>query len=360
MLGRRSNSTGLYFVKSLLASAVIATGLSFATLAPSPVWAQSSTNAQIEALNEMVAWTQASAQIQTDLMSLFSADMMGEMYAVLNAGDMDEIARFGQRFEAQRQAVLTRAEQQMNALPKPERWNIDPSLFSRQESATYRAALGQYNSMQETYDEYAKMSGGMSDMFINLETMDEDALLQLQQVQVRSSIRMIEIENRQIDGYLIAIEPENPNHQFQKVVKQFNIATIPEIEWSAEANTDLATRQSYGREMRDALLPIGPLIRQGRANMVRQIADLEAAGRGALSPADAELLPKVIRLYESFEETFDIEEKILTSSMSSARLYLSDESDDAISARIDENDLAFFALLEDRARIFDARLSMLE
>jgi len=72
------------------------------------------------------------------------------------------------------------------------------------------------------------------------------------------------------------------------------------------------------------------------------------------------MIPIIIKLYENFEQTFEVETKILKTMQSSYELYTSDKTDEEIQPTIDENDLAFFRLIETRAEFMQYRLSLLQ
>jgi len=314
---------------------------------------------QIESLQDMANWMQSITTIQVDLSSMFSADAMTNMYSVLNSGDIDEMRRLGQQFEAERQVVLARARRQIDELSPPEKWNIDRSLFSRQESAIYSAAKQQFNDLQETYSLFSGLTESLSDILTKPEELDDDALNDLVTVQHQASIRLIEMENNQVDRYLVAIPKDNPNHQFQKIVKQFNLASIQELKISLLDN-DLPNRHAYARKIKDELDEIRPLIRKGQKQARIQLKQLENVNTQSLSESDRVMLPILVKLYENFEETFDVELKLLEAMQNSQTQYSSDKSDEEIEPFIDENDLNFFHHIETRTELMQYRISLLQ
>ena len=72
------------------------------------------------------------------------------------------------------------------------------------------------------------------------------------------------------------------------------------------------------------------------------------------------MVPIVIKLYQNFEDAFEVEAKMLDAMQSSHKLYLSDKTDEEIEPFIDENDLNFFRLTETRAEYMQYRLSLLQ
>lgn len=334
-------------------------GLLSAGLLTSPVFIETAAaETQIESIQDMAEWMQSITTIQIDLTSLFSADAMTNMYSILNAGDADEMQLLGQKFEAERQVVLARARRQIDELSPPEKWNIDRSLFSRQESAIYSAAKKQFNSLQETYSLFESLTETLSEI-LNDPDLDDDGIEQLLKVQHKASIRLIELENEQIDGYLAAIPRNNPNHQFQKIVKQFNLAAIRELKITLLDN-EIVNRHAHARALGSELKKIRPLILEGQKNARTQLNKMENLETQSLSASNRVMVPIVIKLYQNFEDAFEVEAKMLDTMQSSHKLYLSDKTDEEIEPFIDENDLNFFRLTETRAEYMQYRLSLLQ
>jgi len=333
--------------------------LSFGSVA-SPVFAEpASAQSQMESIQDMAVWMQSMTTIEVDLASLFSADSMSNLFAAIDSSDNSEIKRFGRQFEAERQVVLARARGQIAELEAPEKWNIDRSLFSRQDTAIYKAAKNQFDGLQESYQLYENLTKSFSDILNNPENLDGAGLEELLIVQHQAGVRMIELENRQIDGYILAIPKDNPNHQFQKIVKQFNLATIPELEISTFENT-LEERRIFAKDMGRELGKIRPLILEGKRNAQTSLKNLERLSTQRLSPENRIMVPISIELYKSFGETFEVETQMLNAMNASYELYLSDKSDEEIQSSIDENDLAFFRLVQERTKLMQQRLSLLQ
>jgi hypothetical protein len=342
-------------MKPIFLAIILSTGVLTSPAFVQPAFAQT----QTEAIQDMASWMQSAMTIQTDMMDLFSADAMSNMYSVINAEDVAAMQRFGQHFEAERQAVLARARLQIENLSPPEKWNINRSLFSNQDKAIYKAAQKQYQSLKETYSLFDTLTKSLSDILINPDGLDDTALESLVDVQYQASVRLIELENEQVDGYLDAIPKNNPNHQFQKIVKQFNLAAIPEMNITMLA-TDLNERQAYAKAMGIELEKIRPLIRKGRKNATTEIKKIRRLEGQNMSAADRKMMPVIIKLYEGFNEAFAVEAKMLDAMRRSHKLYLSDKSDEEIEPYIEENDLIYFGLLETRAELMQYRLSLLQ
>ena len=334
-------------------------------LALSPVlahssFAQSKTESTISAIQDMATWSQQALAIQTGMMDLFTQDLMEELYAVLNSENADEIERFGQNYEAQRQVVLARAKLQIDALPAPEKWDIDPSLFSKTESGLYRAAKKQYESMGEMYSEFTKMSGALTNVLVNYDSNDLDALESINEIQLKSAKKLIELENQQVDGYIAAIPKNSPNHQFQKIIKQINLITLAEMDVSYAWDYDLEYRQDVGRKMRYQAEPVPGLIQSGRINTKNQVRELNAIPLKNASSQEKVFIEKAIEITALFDQAFDVEDKILKNLNSSATLYMSNASDDEIEGQIDEINLEFIRLVDERADLMQRRLTMLQ
>jgi len=343
-------------MKRILLAGLICFGTFTSPLLAPPAIAQT----QFESIQDMANWMQEITTIQVDLSNLFSADAMTEMYSILNTGDLDDMRRLGQQFESERQAVLARASHQIKAISPPEKWNFDNARFSKQETQIFQAAKKQYSSLNETYKLFDTLTETLSDILNNPEDFDDEALDELFAVQQQASIRLVELENEQIDGYLVAIPKDNPNHQFQKVVKQFNLASIPELKISILDN-ELDLRRAYAEDMKSELKTIGPLIQSGRKNMQTQLKQFRVLiSRPGLSQADKNSLELVIGLYESFDDSFEVESKLLDALESSYELYITDKSDEEIEPFIDDNDLTYFSLIENRTELVQYRLSLLQ
>ena len=334
-------------------------------LALSPVFAnssfaQSKTESSISAIQDMAEWSQQALAIQTGMMDLFTQDLMEELYAVLDSENTDEIERFGQNYEAQRQVVLARAKSQIDALPAPEKWDIDPSLFSKTESGLYRAAKKQYGSMGEMYSEFTKMSGALTNVLVNYDSNDLDALESINEIQLKSAKKLIELENQQVDGYIAAIPKDSPNHQFQKIIKQTNLIALAEMDVSYAWDYDLEYRQDVGRKMRYQAEPVPGLIQSGRINTKNQVRELNAIPLKNASSEEKVFIEKAIEITALFDQAFDVEDKILKNLNSSATLYMSNASDDEIEGQIDEITLEFIRLVDERADLMQRRLTMLQ
>ena len=338
---------------------IIAGFLSLGALTSSIFTQAAAAQTQIESIQDMAGWMQSITTIQIDITSLFAADAMAEIFNTLDSGNDESIRLLGQQFEAERQVVLARARRQINELSPPERWDIDRSLFSRQEKAIFVAAKNQYNSLNETYALFETLTDSLSEILNNPDDLDEEGLLEVYMVQHKAGIRLIELENEQIDGYLVAIPESNPNHQFQKIVKQFNLATIPELKISLLDN-QLTERHAYAEAFGEELDKIRPLLRRGQRNAQSQIKQLEGLNPATLSSADKTMRPIVLKIYENFEEAIKVETQMLEAMERSYDLYTSEKSDEEIEPFIDENDLEFFHLSEKRAEYVQYRLSLLQ
>jgi len=334
-------------------------------LALSPVtshltFAQAQTDTTITAIQDMAEWSQQALNIQTGMMELFTPEMMEELISVLNNENMEDIKRYGQNYEANRQVVLARAKSQIDALPAPEKWNIDPSLFSKIESGIYRATKKQYHAMGDMYAEFDTMSGALSNILINIESNDLNALENINEIQIKSAKKLIELENQQIDGYIAAIPKDNPNRDFQKIVKQGNLITLAELDLSLDLNYNLEDRKRIGQKMLSQAEPVSNLIQSGRLKLKNQLRELKSIPLGNASSEDKLFINKVTEAIGSFDQSFDVEEKILKNLNSNATLYLSNASDKEIEDQIDSNTIEFLRLVDDRSNLMNKRLSLLQ
>jgi len=338
---------------------LIAGILSFGALS-SPIFIQpAAAQTQLESIQDMAGWMQSVTQIQTDLTSLFSADALTQIYSVIDSGDEDAIRRLGQQFEAERQAVLARANLQISELSPPEKWKIDQSVFSRKDEIMFTATKKQYNSLQETYSLFDTLTKSFSEILNNPENLDEDGISGLLSVQHRASVRLIELENEQVDQFLAALPKSHPNYQFQEIVKQFNLATIHELKISMLENT-LEDRQKNGEAFGAELEKIKKLIRVGRKNAQIELSRMEGYNIEKLGPSDKVMVPIAIQIFKNFDQAFDVEAEMLEKMLSSYNLYISDKMDENIQPLIDKNDLAYFRLIEARQEHMHYRLSLIQ
>jgi len=290
---------------------LIAGILSFGALS-SPIFIQpAAAQTQLESIQDMAGWMQSVTQIQTDLTSLFSADALTQIYSVIDSGDEDAIRRLGQQFEAERQAVLARANLQISELSPPEKWKIDQSVFSRKDEIMFTATKKQYNSLQETYSLFDTLTKSFSEILNNPENLDEDGISGLLSVQHRASVRLIELENEQVDQFL-------------------------------------------------ALEKIKKLIRVGRKNAQIELSRMEGYNIEKLGPSDKVMVPIAIQIFKNFDQAFDVEAEMLEKMLSSYNLYISDKMDENIQPLIDKNDLAYFRLIEARQEHMHYRLSLIQ
>jgi len=145
-------------MKQILLAGVLSFGAFVSPVLTPPAAAQT----QMQSVKDMAGWMQEVTTIEIDLMKLFSADSMANIYSVLDSDDDEAIMRLGQQFEAERQAVLARARRQIDELSPPEKWNINRSLFSRQDQAIYSAAKNQFNALEESYSLFATLTNTLS------------------------------------------------------------------------------------------------------------------------------------------------------------------------------------------------------
>jgi len=262
---------------------LIAGILSFGALS-SPIFIQpTAAQTQLESIQDMAGWMQSVTQIQTDLTSLFSADALTQIYSVIDSGDEDAIRRLGQQFEAERQAVLARANLQISELSPPEKWKIDQSVFSRKDEIMFTATKKQYNSLQETYSLFDTLTKSFSEILNNPENLDEDGISGLLSVQHRASVR------RQKNG------------------------------------------EAFGAELEK----IKKLIRVGRKNAQIELSRMEGYNIEKLGPSDKVMVPIAIQIFKNFDQAFDVEAEMLEKMLSSYNLYISDKMDENIQPLID-------------------------
>ena len=165
--------------------------------------------------------------------------------------------------------------------------------------------------MGEMYSEFTKMSGALTNVLVNYDSNDLDALESINEIQLKSAKKLIELENQQVDGYIAAIPKNSPNHQFQKIIKQINLITLAEMDVSYAWDYDLEYRQDVGRKMRYQAEPVPGLIQSGRINTKNQVRELNAIPLKNASSQEKVFIEKAIEITALFDQAFDVEDKIL-------------------------------------------------
>ena len=112
--------------------------------------------------------------------------------------------------------------------------------------------------------------------------------------------------------------------------------------------------------MRYQAEPVPGLIQSGRINTKNQVRELNAIPLKNASSEEKVFIEKAIEIIALFDQAFDVEDKILKNLNSSAALYMSNASDDEIGGQIDEINVEFIRLVDERADLMQRRLTLLQ
>lgn len=327
------------------------------------VKAYQSADIQIDALQNMVAWNQEYLAANTELSSVYSSQTMAELYAT-DFNDLVALKRAYSRFNAEREVIISRATAMFDALEPPERWNIEKSLFDKTERALYNAAVKQYEDIPALLE---NMREG-SDFLPMIELMEagdyDEAINGFIDKQLTANEQIVISENKQIDGYLLAIPKNHPNYQIQEIFKAVNLFGLEELAWTRLDLTkggSLAERQKFADRLEKTLKNIPALLKRSETNFERTLKQLEKAksARG-LSAKDKAFIERVHKATRSFKDSIEVEEKLYANALSTVKAFRSDLIDEAFDAETDKIDLEFFALVEQRTDLVTERLALLQ
>lgn len=348
----KSRSVGTLALVCVLASAT-------------PILPTLSASAQTESaeivseVQDMFAWMQEVTDITVTAMSVLDTDLIVEFYAQIDAEDYEGLKVTARKMATRQNQILPGVKARIDHLTPPERWNIDPSLFDPEERAIFKAATLQYEGMNELYHRIEGMTDNMIEMLSDFESLSFEELEELSQLQIETGIAMIDSENQQIRGYLVAIPRDNPNHQLQQLVLQTNLAIKAEMGMALEV--DLRDRKKVGREMAKHVRSYESHIEKGRRNaatMLRQVSDL--TNNSNLSEVERLFFKNALNGVTTFSEQFDVESEMSALILNSADLYQSDDTNEAIQPLIDEIDVRLFRLLDQRAEILQHRMTLMQ
>lgn len=315
----------------------------------------------ITAAQEMLAWQQQYMTIVTELSSIMSADNISFLYG-LDYDDIDSVNLEFSEYDSKREKILSNVAQLKAKLPPPERWDIQKSLFDRTEKALFKAMKEQYkglNSMIEDFEIASDFSVIMDEAISgNSETALHNVIIR----QIDASERMIQAENSQVDAFLLAIPKNNPNHQFQQIVKATNLAGLQEARWSRLILQDgtIEDRQALGLEMKNHLKAVPDLIDTGRKNIKSSKRKFEALiNNTRASSQQKQFFRQAIKALDTFEATFETEDRIFQNQRQTSNLMQTAFTDDEQEAEQDKIDLEFYELIDKRAAIMTDRLALM-
>ena len=347
-------------LRTAVLCALLGGALAAAPLPGQTAHAQSSQ--QIQSANAMAEWSEQITAIQIEVASIYSGKAMMAIMAAMSGqeeADIDRMHELAEALDSERRAMVESTDAAIAALPAPERWDISNVPFSPTERKIHSATKAHYAGLRPMRDRTDRQVARVVSLLRDFEDVTEEDLAAFAELQREGDIALIENENRMIDGYLRAIPSSNPNHQFQRVVKQLNLAIIAELR--IPDYTDAAAMRRGADAMDAALEPVDALIRKGRANQSRMDRQFAAAVRGGGGSAEELAFVRRAReAMETFDETFDIEDEMLANTRNSVAAYRSGEGEDAIAARIEANDARMFELVDRRMALVQKRQQMIQ
>jgi hypothetical protein len=322
--------------------------------------AKAQESASVQAANEMLAWNQQYSAAYIELVSIFSAESMQDIYQI-DFNDIDAVTAAFSKFNAEREAILAKAANMFNALEAPERWNFERSLFDRRERAIYQACLNAYNNIDALQKNVRDGSDFLPMFQLIQQGRTDEALTTLFVKQINASRAVVESENEQLKGFMLAIPEDNPNHQFQEIMLLGNNMALIELDFTNETVFDDETKEmrlKYASLMEKAIEDIPRLLATGRRNMGNTDRQLkQTLNQRGISPGDKAFIERVMIAMKTFGNTFDVEEKLLNNYKTTISILRSEMSDTEREARIDENDLIFYQLVDERVQISTDRLN---
>jgi hypothetical protein len=323
-------------------------------------------DASIDSAQDMLAWMQESGAVVQELMPLMGDDLLGALLAPISGEviDLEGLGLAVDAYEEARVEILARSQARIDALPAPEKWNFDRSLFSSLERGIYKATQQQYSDLQDTQDAFASIS---NDMLIGFRKLSNEEEIDLQAILGRiseTSIRVLLSENRVLEAFTAAMPSASPNKNFHQIMLTLNNSTLVEMEMLAEYEMyvdPISIRQDYGRRMQAALSDIPNLIRTGRRKIETQNESYRNnLTNSRLTDKERKLLNDVIPATLTFGQSFDIEQQLYDNDLKTAKLYMSDRTDEDIEAETDAITAQLSSLLEQRMSIMMGRMASLQ
>ena len=323
-------------------------------------------DASIDAAQEMLAWMQESGAVVQELLPLMGDDLLGSLLAPLSTEviDPDALNMALDNYANARVGILSRTQARIDDLPAPEKWNFDRSLFSSQERGIYKATTQQYADLQDTYDAFESISG---DMILGLRKLANDEEVDFQTILGRvseTSIRVLLSENQVLEAFTASMPATSPNKNFHQVMLALNKATLVDMKLLGAYNPDvdpISVRQSYGRRMMMTLRDVPSLIESGRNKIQVQTKFYQDnLSSDKLTDKERKLLMALSPAIRTFEQSFDIEQRLYENDLRAATLYASDKSDAEIDPEIEANTLVSARLLEERMSTMMSRMSAMQ
>jgi hypothetical protein len=318
---------------------------------------------QINALEKMLAWHQSYIAAYTELMSIYDSRSMAQLFAT-DINDIEATRAAFSKFNAEREVIIRKATTMFGAVEAPKRWNIQASLFDTRERAMFNAAVKQYEDIPSLLENIREGSDFLPMIKLLEAGQFDEAISGFVQKQLSANVQIVKAENKQIDGYLLALPKDHPNYQIQKIFKAFNLFGLEEIEWTRIELTegaDIEQRQIFADQMEKTIQNVPILIQRSKKNFDKTMKQLDKAlSTKGLSSTDAAFIKRVKRATSSFKDSLVIEEKLYANAQSTLAAFRSDLIDEDFETKTEQIDLEFFDLVDSRVRLASERLALMQ
>ena len=344
---------------------LIAAAAATLCLALAPADAQASESPQTRNLQDMLLWMQASNSIVEQAATALNSQPMQDILQILSAEPLDEAAlgEATQKLDARCETDFARARALYGELDAPRRWDIGGFRINSMERKVFRTAQLHYDTLPDSLqrmegvcDVVVEMTSAMASG--DAEGVDLNRMARELNVVART---VMQNENRVMSGMAGALGDDGPNHWFHLIMIDTNETVMRELDitdaYLSMGETDgyMAERQRLGRVMLDATEERGQMIRRGRATIASTVAKLKSSPRAGQSAEMLRMLDSAVEATSTFTATFDVEDAILDNQRSSARLYMSGQSEAEVDAGIAQNDIAFGELVLQRMALAQSR-----
>ncbi|RKQ69145.1 hypothetical protein DES40_1932 [Litorimonas taeanensis] len=344
---------------SLTASLIFSGGINMGT----EPHAHARQTSQINSLNDMLAWHQQYLQAYTQILSVYNTGSISILYSI-DYEDLDAVKRAFSHYNAEREAILSRGTALFDQLAPPQQWDVDRTLFNRQDKAYYVAALQKYNDIPDLLVNIREGSNFLPAIELIEQGKYEAASQTFIEKQIEANQALIVAENKQIDAYLAAIPKDHPNYQIQQIFKKGNHFALKELEWSRRDMIEfqsLEQRHEFAKEMKQTIEEVPSLIQLSRNNTLKTLETLKIASQSqSARKSDQELIKRVTKALQTFDESLDVEQKIYANQQATVVAHQSNLIDNEYTAVIDKIDLEFFVLIDERTRLADKRLTLVQ
>lgn len=341
--------------KLLLSCALVLSALS----APAPMvapaaHAQSSVQDAAAQIKQAADWTQQAFDLQTLMTSIFQSEKYAALEVLLMddavmANDPNLMSAFRDwRTETQNTiAALRTATAQLPPPPKVAILAGNPMLDS------------QYAGVKDMADRAATLAA-RAETSINRAIKGDDAgLADLQMLTNDAISDFIKAENTTIDGSLLGIKPDHPNHHLLSVFKQANLFTIAEmtiLNLSFAQGEDLSARTALLPQMKSTMDASRMAIREGRRTSESMQRMMDTFAAKATDPAEKQIMTAVSDMLKSFPQSFDVEDRILSLQQKSYALYSSNRLMSDFEDELATIDAEIITNIDQRGALIDARV----